>query len=133
MLLLAGIDNRDGHYRSITGTEAPFVHPFLLFCVSGYDNVEDVEQNVLYFFHQWMVPSDAPVRLLCTIDIYGCTTDEEEFDYLQKVLSKDGNAVAPCIPPIAGTIGRLYDGVDRDFCKRVFNDGMVYKVIFISK
>ena len=133
MLFLVGVDNRDGRCKSITGAETPFTHPYLVFHVSGYDNIEDMEKNVLYFTREWVQPSYTPVALLCTVDIYGCSTEKEELEYLQRVLPKDGDCVVPCIPPIVGTIGRLYNGVDRDFCKDILNRGMVYRVIFISK
>lgn len=133
MLFLVGVDNRDGRCKSITGAETPFTHPYLVFHVSGYDNIEDMEKNVLHFTREWVQPSYTPVALLCTVDIYGCSTEKEELEYLQRVLPEDGNCIVPCIPPIAGRIDRLYNGVDRDFCKDVFNGDMVYRVIFISK
>lgn len=133
MLFLVGVDNRDGRYKSITGAEAPFTHPHLLFHISGYDSIEDMEKNVLYFTRKLIQPSDTPVVLLCTVDIYGCSTDEEELEYLRRALPEDGNCIVPCIPPIAGRIDRLYNGVDRDFCKDALNEGMVHRVIFISK
>lgn len=133
MLFLVGVDNRDRRYASITGTESPFTHPYLLFHFNGYDNIEDMEKNVLYFTRKWVQPSDTPVALLCTVDIDGCSTEKEELEFLKRVLPEDGNCIVPCIPPIAGRIGSLYNGVDRDFCKDVLNGGMVYRVIFISK
>lgn len=134
MLFLVGVDNRDGRCKSITGAETPFTHPYLLFHVSGYDNnVEGMEKTALHFMRKWVQPSYTPVVLLCTVNIYGCSTEKEELEYLQRVLPEDGNCVVPCIPPIAGRIDRLYNGVDRDFCKDVLNGGMVYRVIFISK
>lgn len=133
MLFLVGVDNRDGRYKSITGVETPFTHPHLLFHVSGYDNIEDMEKNVLHFTRKLIQPSDTPVVLLCIVDIYGCTTDEEELEFLQRALPEDGNCEESSYPPIAGRIGRLYNGVDRDFCKDVLTEGIARWVIFISK
>lgn len=133
MLFLVGVDNRDGRYKSITGAESAFTHPYLLFHVSGYDNIEDMEESVLYLTRKWVQPSYTPVVLLCTVNIYGCSTEKEELEFLQRVLPEDGNCIVPRTPPIAGRIDRLYNGVDRDFCKDVLNGGMVYRVIFISK